>query len=606
MAEDFEIIKGADNGNPPDTLRQMYPKVNRNFENVKNTLASLLSLVTGHKESTIAHPAENITYSGEAPGANVKQAIDGMDNRIDNLILESGDSNPEVVDARNPATGTTYATLKTRLDTENNNLTARLADKANKRWFDVMDFGTLGDGVNDDTSAIQAAIDAAKNAGGGLVFIPKGIFLITSQLDLYPNIIIRGAGREVSFVAPSTINQTVFSIVNQTLIRSYTAIEDIGIKALVSGARGIYSVLASAMRYQSLYFGGCETNFHIDRGSNIQISHVLVEGVTSPNLKAGRSIFEDSSVGSHLYDLELVDYQIRNIGNGCASPALTLNRVVGSMVRGFHVNDLAAGGGNADGILITGDCQGVQISDSIIVKPYQYGVKLSNASGSSPIAIDIDSVDVDQALNDAIYLETGFWVNINGGQISSFQKSGVYLGATNVLIQGITFSDGGIDGIRIKAGINHFRVLGNHIEGCDNAILIEPGSSSAFSIMNNHMLVNNTNRIVDGSTGTSKIIRYNIGGSDVLTKEYVVSATKTLTGGSTSEDVVFTIPSGIFSSKPFFVSVMGQSPVSDFLVGFYDYDNTANSATQVTVKLTRLNGGTIGAGTRRFGIIMKG
>lgn len=43
----------------------------------------------------------------------------------------------------------------------------------------VSDFGAVGDGVTDDTAAIQAAIDSAHNLGGQIIF-PNGNFMVTS------------------------------------------------------------------------------------------------------------------------------------------------------------------------------------------------------------------------------------------------------------------------------------------------------------------------------------------------------------------------------------------------------------------------------------------
>lgn len=56
----------------------------------------------------------------------------------------------------------------------------------NQRWFASVNdtrFGATGNGVTDDYAAIQAAIDAAVAAGGGTVYVPPGIYLVSATLS---------------------------------------------------------------------------------------------------------------------------------------------------------------------------------------------------------------------------------------------------------------------------------------------------------------------------------------------------------------------------------------------------------------------------------------
>lgn len=57
---------------------------------------------------------------------------------------------------------------------------------------DVRSFGAAGDGINDDTAAIQTAIDEASQAGGGTVFFPAGDYLV-SQLNWRRGVNLIGA-----------------------------------------------------------------------------------------------------------------------------------------------------------------------------------------------------------------------------------------------------------------------------------------------------------------------------------------------------------------------------------------------------------------------------
>lgn len=63
--------------------------------------------------------------------------------------------------------------------------------------FDVSLHGALGDGRNDDSAAVQAAIDAAVKAGGGHVRFPPGTYRITRPLVIRSSshIDITGSGK---------------------------------------------------------------------------------------------------------------------------------------------------------------------------------------------------------------------------------------------------------------------------------------------------------------------------------------------------------------------------------------------------------------------------
>lgn len=70
--------------------------------------------------------------------------------------------------------------------------------------YNVLDYGALGDGVADDTDGIQAAIEAAHTAGGGIVYLPVGTYLVTKSAPygtlpdfailLKPNVTLVGGG----------------------------------------------------------------------------------------------------------------------------------------------------------------------------------------------------------------------------------------------------------------------------------------------------------------------------------------------------------------------------------------------------------------------------
>jgi hypothetical protein len=82
-------------------------------------------------------------------------------------------------------------------------------------------YGALGDGSHDDTVAIQAALNAANAAGGGVVYLPAGQYKISSALTMYNRITLRGDGDYVTNIVQT--NTAAHGLVGASLI--YVIIE---------------------------------------------------------------------------------------------------------------------------------------------------------------------------------------------------------------------------------------------------------------------------------------------------------------------------------------------------------------------------------------------
>lgn len=89
--------------------------------------------------------------------------------------------------------------------------TARTQHSKNADFVSVKDFGAVGDGVADDTSAIQAAIDS----GAKGIYIPVGTYKVTSAITIAQSTsmqVIRGAGKTASILQASGTFNAVFSV----------------------------------------------------------------------------------------------------------------------------------------------------------------------------------------------------------------------------------------------------------------------------------------------------------------------------------------------------------------------------------------------------------
>jgi hypothetical protein len=63
--------------------------------------------------------------------------------------------------------------------------------------YSVLDFGAKADGKTDDTAAFQKALDAASEAGGGVVYAPGGNYFFAGHLNLPKAVTLKGIWESV-------------------------------------------------------------------------------------------------------------------------------------------------------------------------------------------------------------------------------------------------------------------------------------------------------------------------------------------------------------------------------------------------------------------------
>ena len=150
----------------------------------------------------------------------------------------------------------------------------------------VRDFGAVGDGVTDDTAAIQAAIDAIAN---GVVFFPVGTYKIGSQIDINTGVSLMGYGATLSITtAASSFVYGASSIAESHVVAGFKVVGN-GTTTLT---RAVFHTVSGAqidtVVFKDLYFDSVSFGIYINHESSGNNANAKVIGCSFVN------IFDDS------------------------------------------------------------------------------------------------------------------------------------------------------------------------------------------------------------------------------------------------------------------------------------------------------------------------
>lgn len=111
------------------------------------------------------------------------------------------------------------------------------------------DFGAVGNGVADDSAAINAAISYVNSIGGGTVYLPRGVYVVSGLL-VRSNVRLLGDGAGTILRAPAGMGANTTMLTNQNF-SSYTDV-NIALENLVFDGNGAGKGGGSQSRFASL------------------------------------------------------------------------------------------------------------------------------------------------------------------------------------------------------------------------------------------------------------------------------------------------------------------------------------------------------------------
>ena len=148
------------------------------------------------------------------------------------------------------------------------------------------DYHALGDGVADDTLAIQEAIDDTTARGGGIVHLPKGVYRV-GQLSIGTGCIVQGESREQTTVLVSGTGSEAIALKG-----SRHGIAELTLKYQPEAPNGVQSTLVGGDANQLFLY---HVTFDLLRNPDVSVQHspYYVSGA-GPMLVAGCRFFISS------------------------------------------------------------------------------------------------------------------------------------------------------------------------------------------------------------------------------------------------------------------------------------------------------------------------
>lgn len=487
--------------------------------------------------------------------------------------------------------------------------------------FNVLNYGAVGDGVADDTAAVNAAISAATvaitdGAGfstRGVVYFPRGNYRVTSTIAVAApvdttafDLQFRGDGIGVSVITQATATQGgfVISLVGSTPSASVSRTVDFSDLTLRAGAICGRAILID---------NGTSTSYHKSPGSRLtrvsiespstslywangvqfnQTWNAVVDGCfiagtpTTDASLTGRGIdltglcinFSLSNTQLNFWDIGFASINNSVSTSDQNTEGIVLDKVFMVPVKtGVHVKgnpnaDFASLGLDWDGRYITGRVAFVSLSNSHI--------DARGAAGTAPLKLE----------NVNAFMVTSNMFIASDGSANIAYLNEAYEGT----FTGNTLFGPCSIGVEVVGKSTNSTFTGNQFRQGGNAsgpTAFQFGTATQFNVATNNTRENQYPLInTDSSTAAGGESNNQVG------QTVNVSAAVTTMGGTSYESFFVDITRASLGRKAPAISV-SLNVVATNIAVLYDWNDLANSKTTAVIRVYTLDGTNLPGGT---------